>query len=300
MKNLIIVILMSCTLLTLHAQESATRGTINTVIQPTIVVVPYAKQGEDIRQLVENNAMYAMAINTIQSEFNKRGFNTNDFIQLAKSHTRNDMISDAEGGASDIVTQIISESDADISVEVQINPKTENGVSEILVMLKAAEAISGEVLSTQNYTSDKFKTSDMLKLLQRALSKINDDFFIYLQNSFNNIVQTGRNMNIQIRFADNSPLTAFSRVGNPALPLDRQLRTWAKQHSFGGYFKPRVTKNIIDLSIKVPLYDQTTGEPYQITDIQDPLLDMLYQVVGTDASVEMIQSSGQQITIMIR
>lgn len=300
MKNLIIVILMSCTLLTLHAQESATRGTINTVIQPTIVVVPYAKQGEDIRQLVENNAMYAMAINTIQSEFNKRGFNTNDFIQLAKSHTRNDMISDAEGGASDIVTQIISESDADISVEVQINPKTENGVSEILVMLKAAEAISGEVLSTQNYTSDKFNTSDMLKLLQRALSKINDDFFIYLQNSFNNIVQTGRNMNIQIRFADNSPITAFSRIGNPALPLDRQLRTWAKQHSFGGYFKPRVTKNIIDLSIKVPLYDQTTGEPYQITDIQDPLLDMLYQVVGTDASVEMIQSSGQQITIMIR
>lgn len=299
MKNLIITIFIFCTLLPLHGQESATRGNLNTVIQPTIVVVPYVKQGEDARQLVESNTMYSMAISTVQAEFNKRGFNTNDFIQLAKSHTRNDMISDAEGGASDVVTQIISESDADISVEVQINTKSENGTSEVFVELKAAEAISGELLSTQNYTSDKFRTTDMLKLLERALTKINDDFFIYLQNSFNNILQTGRNMNIQIRFADNCPLTAFSRVGTPALPLERQLRNWAKQHSFGGYFKPRVTKNLIDLSIKVPLYDQITGEPYQITDIQDPLLDMLYQIV-TDASVEPIQSSGQQITIMIR
>ena len=64
-----------------HAQNDATNsgGQVNQ-IQPKIIVVPFSKQGEDVRALIESDVNKRIAITKIKEAFDSRGFSTEDFI----------------------------------------------------------------------------------------------------------------------------------------------------------------------------------------------------------------------------
>ena len=63
------------------AQNSATNsgGQVQTV-QPKIMVIPYTKEGEDIRTILEADVNKRIAITKIKESFDSRGFTTVDFV----------------------------------------------------------------------------------------------------------------------------------------------------------------------------------------------------------------------------
>lgn len=280
--------------------ESATRGTSNNVRQPNVIVVPYTTEEQDVRQILDNNRMMLNAISKIKEEFNNRGFNTKDFVTLLQANKRNDVISATTGSKTDPVKDLILESKADISVTVNIfvNPH-EGEVSEVNLILQAAEAISGESFANASYTSDKFRTSDSLSLANRALAKINDDFFIQIQNGFNSMMETGRNLNVRIELGPNSELDPYSEMstGND---LEMELTNWLDNNAFGGNYEINSSDMVIDISMKVPIYDQITGKPYAINKVRTPLINFLKSLLASkDHKPKTKASSGQQIWIVI-
>lgn len=61
---------------------------VNTV-QPTIMVVPYTKQGQNIRDLLENDINYRIALTAIKDAFDSNGYSTVDFEGKYKSVSEN-------------------------------------------------------------------------------------------------------------------------------------------------------------------------------------------------------------------
>lgn len=280
--------------------ESATRGTANNVKQPNVIVVPYTTEGQDVRQILEHNRMVLNAISKIKEEFNNRGFNTKDFVTLLKASKRNDVISATTGAKSDDVKNLVLESKADIYVTVNVYViQHENGVSEVNLILEADEALSGESFANASYTSDKFRTSDSLSLTNRALAKIDDDFFTLVQNGFNAMVETGRNLNVRIELGPNSELDPYSEMstGND---LEMELTNWLDNNAFGGNYEINSSDMVIDISMKVPIYDQITGRPYAINKVRTPLVNFLKSLLTSkEHKPKTKASSGQQIWIVI-
>jgi hypothetical protein len=59
------------------------------VVQPKIMVIPYTKEGEDIRTLLENDENKRIALTKIKEGFDSRGFTTVDFTAKLKAAKEN-------------------------------------------------------------------------------------------------------------------------------------------------------------------------------------------------------------------
>ena len=75
-----------------HAQSAATStmGQPQTV-QPKIMVIPFTKQGEDIRAILEQDVNKRIAITKIKEAFDARGFTTVDFVAKLKAAKDNNV-----------------------------------------------------------------------------------------------------------------------------------------------------------------------------------------------------------------
>ena len=54
-------------------------------VQPKIMVIPYVKEGEDLRTILEDDVNKRIALTKIKEAFDSRGFTTVDFVAKLKS-----------------------------------------------------------------------------------------------------------------------------------------------------------------------------------------------------------------------
>lgn len=301
--NKIIGLIVLCAItLSSYAQESATRGTANNVKQPDVIVVPYVKQGQDERTILENNPLVSLAVSKIKEEFGNRGFITKDFVTLLKAGSVNDLTASKTKAKTDAVKLAIMESKADIYVTVKafVN-KHANGASDVGIELQAADVVSGESFANASYTSDKFITQDSLKLTARALEKINDDFFFQLQNGFNDMMANGRTVDLVIELADGCEIDPYSEVGTNGKILMDELHDWLSDNAFGGNYELEASDMIFKGNMKMPLYDQKTGKPYATSRITGPFVQYLRKLVAPfQYTVDPAKTTNQQIWFVIK
>lgn len=79
MKRLTILMI-ACALAVLNAATAAT-----VTVQPKIMVVPFVKEGEDIRTVLESDADKRIILTKIKEAFDSRGFTTVDFLGKLKA-----------------------------------------------------------------------------------------------------------------------------------------------------------------------------------------------------------------------
>ena len=106
------MLFLSCINFVTQAQETAT-------VQPKIMVVPFTKEGEDIRTILEEDVNKRIVLTKIKEAFDSRGFTTVDFFGKMKSLSKVNGL--AMDNQSDLKTMIIQQSGADIYVDAEIN-----------------------------------------------------------------------------------------------------------------------------------------------------------------------------------
>ena len=74
-------------------------------VQPKIMVIPYIREGEDLRTELENDENKRVAIAKIKEGFDSRGFTTVDFVARLKAAKDNNIFTSEN--QSDIKSQII-------------------------------------------------------------------------------------------------------------------------------------------------------------------------------------------------
>ncbi len=240
-----------------------------TVVQPKIMVIPYTKEGEDIRTVLENDANKRIVLTKIKEAFDERGISTIDFVAKLKAMESGNVFN--MDNKADIKSQIIDMSGADIYVEAEIICNQREGgekpESSVKVTITAYDCATGASLSNKIGESGSFYTNDIAKLGMKAISSCADDFLRVMQMKFSDITENGRSLMLQIGFDEGSMLTMESEVGTDGLLLQDEIELWVEAHAYNGnYHLQGVSpmKMVFD-DIKLPLVDETTGNNYSIS-----------------------------------
>lgn len=245
------------------SQNAATNsgGQVQTV-QPKIMVIPYTKEGEDIRTILEADVNKRIAITKIKESFDSRGFTTVDFVaKLKAAKDNNTFTSDNQ---TDIKTQIIQMSGADIYVQAEVNVQKGQSGTSVTLILTGYEASTGNSLSNKIGESGKFFTDDIGKLASKAVESVAEDFLNVMQIKFTDIVNNGKSVIVEISFDASSQYNMSSEIGSDGLPLSDQLEMWMEKNAFKNNYHIQGTsdlKMIFD-DVKIPLKDQASGNNY--------------------------------------
>jgi len=196
---------------------------VNTV-QPVIMVIPYAKDGEDMRTLLENDFNKRLAIAKVKNAFDSRGFTTRDFVATLKQAIDNKLFT--SNAQSDVKSQLVELSGADIYVEVDIHMvPTEKG-KQAMVLLSAYDAATASAYATVTCDSRERYGSDDATLINVAISipspkpgvalsspiACSDEFLNILQAKFTDIVNNGRPIKVDFSLAPEAAHTFDSAI----------------------------------------------------------------------------------------
>ena len=231
-------------------------------VQPKIMVIPFVKEGEDLRTILENDLNKRIALTKIKEAFDSRGFTTVDFVAKLKSAKDNNIFT--SDNQTDVKDQIIQMSGADIYVEAEVNENHSNSGNSVNLRLNAYEASTGNSLSNKVGESGKFYTDDFVKLTTKAAESISEDFLNVIQSKFTDIVNNGKSVIIDISFAQGSATKMSSEIAPENLPLSDQIEMWMEKNAFKNNYHIQGTtdlKMIFD-DVKIPLKDQATGNNY--------------------------------------
>ena len=238
-----------------------------TVVQPKIMVIPYTKEGEDIRTVLENDSNKRIVLSKIKEAFDERGVSTIDFVaRLKAANTAGAMNMDNQ---TDIKSAIIDMSGADIYVEAEIICQ-QNYVSgqskpesRVKISITSYDIATGVSLSNRVGECGPYYTDDIAKLSMKAISSVADDFLRVMQMKFTDIAEQGRSLMMYISFDENSAYTMESEVGKQGLTLQDEIELWVDSNSYNNnYHLQGVTPlNMIFDDIKLP-YTDDTGATY--------------------------------------
>ena len=263
MKKIIALVLLFILPLLVPAQNpsSETPKQIQTV-QPKIMVIPYVKEGEDLRTILESDVNKRIAITKIKEAFDNRGFTTMDFVAKLKAMNADAVFS--MDNKSDFKSQIIQSSGADVYVEAEVSVLFSESGNQVKMILTGYECSTGNSLSNKVGESGKFYTDDIGKLASKAVESCAEDFLNTMQNKFTDIVNDGKSIIIYFGFDENSEYLMSSEVGNQGLLLSDELELWMEEHAYKNNYHIQGTtdKQMIFDDVRIPLKDPNTGNNY--------------------------------------
>lgn len=270
--RIIKILLLAVNALNTFAQSSDSK-TVNTV-QPTIMVIPFAKENEDMRTILEADFNKKIAISKVKEGFDNRDFTTVDFVAKLKQ-AMDDKIFTSDK-QSDLKSTMIQFSGADIYVEVDLEDYKSSSGNSAKVVLTAYDASTALALANKTCISPRFNTSDYGALVTRALgsnstftdgdTKKNtgevvpclEDFLNTINKRFSDVVANGRPIKVNFSLSPNSKLTFSSDIKPDGLPLSDVLDNWMgdnsvknNYHNAGG----SDLKLFFDL-VRIPLKDE--------------------------------------------
>jgi hypothetical protein len=226
------------------------------------MVIPYTKEGEDIRTILEEDVSRRIAVTKIKEAFDARGFTTVDFTAKLKAAKDNNVFT--SDNQSDLKAQIIQMSGADVYVQAEVYVLRGQTGNEVKLILTAYEASTGNSLSNKVGESGKWYTEDIGKLASKAVEAVVEDFLNVMQNKFTDIVNNGKSVIIDISFDANSQQKMSSEIGSDGLPLSDQLEQWMEKNAFKNNYHLQGTTDLrmIFDDVRIPLKDQGTGNNY--------------------------------------
>jgi hypothetical protein len=233
-------------------------------IQPRIMVIPYTKEGEDIRTVLENDVNKRVVLTKIKEAFDNRGFTTVDFTSRLKAANTNAVF----GGENktDVKAQIIQMSGADIYVEAEIYVSSSlNAGSKVRIILTANEVSSGNALSSKVGESHLF-SNDIAVLGMRAVESCMEDFLNVMNDKFSEIVTEGKTIVVVIGFDQGSEYDMSSEVGTQGMVLSDEIEIWMSENAYKNYYHLQGTTDteMYFDDVRIPLRDPSNGNNYTV------------------------------------
>ena len=241
-----------------------------TVVQPKIMVIPYTKEGEDIRTVLEEDSNKRIALSKIKEAFDERGVSTIDFVARLKAANTADVMN--MDNQADIKSAIINMSGADLYVEAEIICQQSRVAGQtkpetrVKITITAYDIATGASLANKIGECGPFYTDDVAKLSMKAISSIADDFLGVMQAKFSDIAEQGRSVMMLINLDANSSYTMESAVGTQGLLLQDEIELWVDSASYNGNYHLQGVSplNMVFDDIKLPFVDET-GATYTVS-----------------------------------
>jgi len=259
-KSLFILIFLAVGSMLLGQDKAASTKTA----QPTIMAIPFAREGQSLRSVYESNELTRIAITKVKEGFDKRGVNTIDL--RAKIKQNNNSAALQEGQIDETKDEVIAASGADIYVEVEASSNYSATGNSANVILTAYDAFSGESLANKTANSPKVYTDNHEKLIEKAIEKELDNLLNTIQEKFSDIRENGRTITVRVGIDEGSDLTMDSEIDDSGDLLSEILEAYMEKNAFKNqYHMQGATSNrvIFDI-VKVPLFDEE-GKNFRVS-----------------------------------
>ncbi|QHI38572.1 hypothetical protein IMCC3317_39660 [Kordia antarctica] len=278
--------------LKLQAQEKVTQ------VQPTIMIIPWVKDGQDIRTILEDDFNKRIAIAKVKEAFDDRGFTTYDFTQKLKQ-AMNEMALKSDE-KTDLKAEIIRLSGADIIIETEVFVQKSSTGNSVKLILEGKDSYTAQSLSNKIGESGKFYTDDIAKLSKKAVESCIEDFLNTMNDKFSGIIENGRSIRINIGFIEDSEHNMDSEIGDEGDLLSDLLEEWMDVNAHNNNFHIQgVSENtmVID-DFRIPLKDPKTGRNYRATKLSSKLRKYIKNKLGL--SVKQGKRSEAEVNIIIQ
>ena len=260
MKKYLYFIFIFFAIMMVHAQDAVTSQVAT--VQPKIMVIPYTKEGEDIRTILEDDVNKRIILTKIKEAFDSRGFTTVDFTAKLKTVNANNVF--MADNKTDLKTQIVQQSGADVYVEAEMNVLLSGSGNSVKIILTAYEISTGNSLANKVGESNKFYTDDIGKLATKAVESCAEDFLNTMQMKFTDIVENGKSIQVNFGFDMGSAYTMSSEVGSNGLLLSDEIELWMEQAAYKNNYHIQGTTDsqMIFDDVRIPLKDPVNGRNY--------------------------------------
>lgn len=250
MKKLLLFLILSCSFLNVFSQ--------NTNL-PKIMVIPFTKDGEDLRTILDNDINTRIAIAKVKEGFDSRGFTTIDFIGKLKSAKDNQVFT--MDNQTDIKAKILELSGSDIYIVAETSTKSDETGSSATIIINGYETATGNSVANKVSNSGKFQTNDIEKLVSKAVEKSMDEFTFMVSDKFNQITKNGRSVLVDFGFSENAVINMTTEIDKTGLALSDLLEDWISKNSFNGSYHIQGTTNqkMIFDEVKIPLKDKNSN-----------------------------------------
>ena len=106
-------------------------------------------------------------------------------------------------------------------------------------------------------SSPKFKTDNFDKLIEKAVEKTIEEFLNTMQSKFDNMIENGRTVVVNITFGEGSDMDMDMDFGDDGDLFSDAMELWFEENAHKGYYHLQgvtATKMILD-DVRIPLRD---------------------------------------------
>ncbi|MBL4662227.1 MAG: hypothetical protein JKY22_01375 [Flavobacteriaceae bacterium] len=291
MKKYFIFFIMIVFSLSLKAQKSVE------TVQPTIMVIPFTKENQDIRTVLEDDFNKRIAITKVKEAFDNRGFTTKDFVGTLKIALKESAIGSDK--KTDLKAEVIRLSGADIYVQVEVFVQKSSSGNSVKLILQGYDSFTGQSLSNKIGESGKFYTDDIAKLSQKATESCSEEFLNTLNSKFGEIVKNGRSIRINIGFNEYSDYNMDSEIGSDGDLISDLMEDRLDENAYKNNFHIQgisESEMIID-DFRIPIKDNN-GNNYRASKVARSLRKYIKNILGLAVKTDM-EGSGK-INIIIQ
>jgi hypothetical protein len=244
-----------------HASAQAIDNSTNKPVlthQQAIMILPFINKGQEYRDVYDASKITQLAIDKLKEGFGNRQYHVVDFV-TAYDNAQTDNLLTSLKSQDDIISTIARTSGADVLIKVDVLPLSHGDLGNIAtVRLIASDAATGSDYGTVPCRSPQNSTPDTAGLILRALSETAQPadvikFFNFLQGTFTDIREKGRQLKVVINFDKNSTKTFSSLIDNE--PLSDVINKWMQDNAYKNDYDPMSVTDIqMICSVKVPIY----------------------------------------------
>ncbi len=232
-------------------------ATRSAAAQPRIIVIPFTKEGESIRTVLESDFSRQLAIAKVKEAFDDRGFSTVDFLGVLRVVQRSAGM--AMASEQDFRTQLLEASRADIYVVANFQPSQRgDGIMSVTVILDAYLTANGMSLGSRNARSRENRSTDTVAYVAQALDAVTGPLLDVMQQKFCEFQEEGVPFSVDVRVAEGAASHLQSDLPGQQGSISELLEEWIHSRAKnGGYSVANATRNLLQFTdVRLPLRDE--------------------------------------------
>lgn len=204
------------------------------IVLPTIMVVPYKRDGETYASVLAGDYDRRMAVAKVQEGFESRNITTVDVEGRLNAVRRNAQFGENDADSND--KQLLMNSGADVYVVVDLLKDVNAQGARVSLIMKAYETHNGSVLASKDAVTRRFATASTDQLCSYAVQDNVPAFLDDICKNLSERVEKGKRVSLQFAIDGASAASMSDRVGDDNYPLSSLIRQWVRKNSHKGKF----------------------------------------------------------------
>ena len=204
-------------------------GTANIAAKPTIIVVPYKKDGESYKAILENDFDKRIAVSEVKKEFENLGIKTIDLQGRLDAVNRGMQYDDNIGTTESNDKQLLLSSGADVYVSVDLKKDITSEGSRVALIMEARETASGTMWASENGWTKRYPTNATDQLCAFAVKDNLPPFLAQIEKNYANPI----NAVLRVAVDGTSAVTLFDECDNGERIID-VIQDWLDRNAHQG------------------------------------------------------------------